>query len=88
LAWRISFTPQAQKELAKLGKQEARRIGQFLRERVAPNPKAMGGQLKGHLREFWRWRVGDYRILARLKDEELLILVVQVGHRSKVYDRH
>nr|WP_237707751.1 type II toxin-antitoxin system RelE/ParE family toxin [Desulfocurvibacter africanus] len=47
----------------------------------------MGGPLKGHLREFWRWRLGDYRILARLEDDELLVLVVRVGNRNKIYDK-
>lgn len=88
MAWQISFTPQAQKDLAKIDAQEARRILAFLRERVAPDPKAHGGPLKGQLREFWRWRVGAYRILAKIEDEQLLVLVVEVGHRSKVYGGH
>ncbi|WP_338032571.1 type II toxin-antitoxin system RelE/ParE family toxin [Desulfocurvibacter africanus] len=58
-----------------------------MRERVAPSPRALGGPLKGHLREFWRWRLGDYRILARLEDDELLVLVVRVGNRNKIYDK-
>ncbi len=48
-------------------------------------PRAIGGPLKGELRDFWRYRVGDYRILAKLEDEQLLVLVVKVGHRSDVY---
>lgn len=88
MAWRISFTPQAEKDLAKVDRQEARRIRAFLRERVAPDPKAHGSPLKGQLREFWRWRVGAYRILARIEDDQLLVLVVEVGHRSKIYGGH
>jgi len=88
LAWRISFTPQAQKDLRGIGKRDARRIRTFLKERVVVDPRAVGGRLKGQLREFWRWRVGDYRVLARIEDDRLLVLVVQVGHRSKVYGRH
>jgi len=79
LAWRIKLTPQAEKDLAVLGGAESRRIVRFLRERVAPDPRALGGPLKGQLKEFWRWRVGDYRILARLEDEQLLVLVDRVG---------
>lgn len=85
MAWRISFTPQAQKDLARVGVQEARRITTFLQERITPDPKALGGPLKGQLREFWRWRIGDYRILAKIEEDHLLILVVRIGHRSKVY---
>lgn len=87
MAWQISFTPRAEKELKKLGAQESQRISLFLRERVSPDPRALGTALKGQLREFWRYRVGDYRVLAKIQDHELLILVVGVGHRSKVYDR-
>lgn len=88
MAWQIDFTPAAAKQFAKLGREEARRIARFLRERVAPDPKALGGPLKGNLREFWRWRLGDYRILAKIEDDKLLVLVVQIGHRNKVYGGH
>jgi mRNA interferase RelE/StbE len=88
LVWQISFTPKATKELAKLNASEARKILKFLKERVAPNPAALGGQLKGSLREFWRWRLGDYRILGKLENDKLLLVVVQVGHRRKIYGGH
>ncbi len=86
MTWKIRFTPQAEKDLARLGPENAARITRFLRDRVAPNPRAVWGLLKGQLREFWRYRVGDYRILAKIEDERLLVLVVQIGHRSKIYD--
>lgn len=88
MAWKVDFTPAAEKDLAKLGKEEAREIRRFLRKRVEPNPRAFGGNLKGQLREFWRWRVGDYRILAKIEDERLLVLVIQIGHRRKIYGGH
>ncbi|WP_416246264.1 type II toxin-antitoxin system RelE family toxin [Desulfocurvibacter africanus] len=50
-------------------------------------PASLGGPSKGNLREFWRWRLGDHRILAKLEDDELLVLVVRVGNRNKVYDK-
>jgi mRNA interferase RelE/StbE len=85
LAWRISFTPQAEKDLSRIDSQNAPRINRYLRDRVAPNPRAVGGPLKGRLREFWRYRVGDYRVLARIEDEQLLVLVVQIGLRNWIY---
>src|SRR6056297_191973 len=85
LAWKIEFTPKAEKDLKKLGKAESRRVVSFLRQRVALNPKELGGQLKGQLREFWRYRVGDYRVLATIRDEHLLVLVVRIRHRKDVY---
>lgn len=87
MVWHISFTPRAEKEIKKLGKQESQRITRFLRERVATDPRATGKALKGELREFWRYRIGDYRVLAKIQDEKLLVLVVHIGHRSKVYEK-
>lgn len=85
MTWQISFTPGAEKELKKLGKQESQRITRYLKERVTQDPRALGTVLKGQLREFWRYRVGDYRVLVKIQDEKLLILVVHIGHRSKIY---
>ncbi len=87
MGWRIKFTPQSEKELQKIDKKEAQRIIRFLRERTSPAPRETGKRLKGQLREFWRYRVGDYRILARIDDKELTILVVHVGHRDKIYTK-
>lgn len=88
MAWRIELTPEAVRDLSRLGKPEAERIRDFLRDRVAlsDDPRPLGRKLKGRLREFWRFRVGDYRILARLENDRLLILVVRIGHRSRIYD--
>jgi len=88
LAWKIEFIPAAEKELARLDKEAAREIKRFLRDRVAPNPKAFGKDLKGQLRDFWRWRVGDYRILGRIEEDKVLVLIVHVGHRRNVYGGH
>lgn len=88
MAWRIDFDEEAIKELAKLDKQVARRITAFLRERVAPleDPRNIGEALKGSkLGEFWKYRVGDYRIIASIEDGALRILVVRVGNRRNVY---
>jgi mRNA interferase RelE/StbE len=87
LAWQIEFTEEAEKQLAKPDRQSARRITAFLRDRVATadDPRSLGKSLKGVLREFWRYRVGDYRIICRIEGDRLLILVVRVAHRRNVY---
>lgn len=87
MVWQIEFTPEAEKQLSKIDGQIAKRIVNFLKERIATaeDPRSMGKMLKGVLREFWRYRVGDYRIVTRLKDEHILILVVRVAHRREVY---
>lgn len=88
MTWRIEFTPVAEKELARLDREATREIRRFLRERVEPDPRAFGKSLTGQLREFWRWHVGTYRILGRIEDDKLLILVVKLGHRRRVYSDH
>ena len=90
LVWRIEFEDAALKELAKLDKPVAKRILAFLRERVAglEDPRSVGEALKGsRLGDFWKYRVGDYRIVASIQDEALCVLVLKVGNRSGVYRR-
>lgn len=86
MAWRIEFDEAAAKELAKLDRQVARRIVKFLRERVTEDPRSVGEALKGStLGSFWKYRVGDYRIIASIEDGALRVLVVRVGNRREVY---
>ncbi len=88
MAWRIEFHPQAEKELSRLDREIARRILRFLRERVAPleDPRSLGEALKGpELGRFWKYRVGDYRLICHIQDQQVTILVVGVGHRRDVY---
>ena len=76
------------RELDKLDQQAARRILAFLHGRVATldDPRSIGEALKGSkLGEFWKYRVGDYRVIARIEDDALRVLVVRVGSRDKVY---
>jgi mRNA interferase RelE/StbE len=88
LAWSVEFDPAAAKELRKLDEQVARRILAFLRERVAPldDPRSLGEALRGDaLGQFWKYRLGDYRIVARIVDSRLIVMVVRIGHRREVY---
>ncbi len=88
MAWKIEFAPEAVRELNKLDGQVSRRILRFLRDRVAnlDNPRSIGSALQGaQLGEFWKYRVGDYRVICRIDDEKVLILVLRVGHRKEVY---
>lgn len=88
MAWRIEFHPQAEKDLSGLDREIARRILRFLRERVAPleDPRSLGEALKGpELGRFWKYRVGDYRLICHIQDQQITILVMGVGHRRDVY---
>ncbi len=88
MAWRIEFDDKARKELAALDKSVALRIIAFLRERVAAleNPRSIGEALKGSkLGVFWKYRVGNYRIIASIEDGTMTILVVRIGNRKEIY---
>ena len=88
MAWTIQIDPAAARDLRKLDQRTARRILAFLRGRVRTldNPRSIGEALKGpRLGEFWRYRVGDYRIIARIEDRALLVIVVRIGNRRYVY---
>jgi mRNA interferase RelE/StbE len=87
LAWRIEFTEPAKKQLAKLDRTVAKRIASYLRERVAgdADPRTVGKPLKGELREYWRYRVGDWRVICSIEDERLVVLVLHLAHRREVY---
>jgi len=88
MAWKVELGRDAEKSLEKLDKPVAQRILRFLYERVAPldDPRSIGEALKGsQLGEFWKYRVGDYRIISRIEDGELCVLVVRIGNRRDVY---
>jgi mRNA interferase RelE/StbE len=88
MAWSIDLDPRAKKELNRLDPQIARRLTVFLYERLAPleNPRSIGEALKGsELGELWKYRVGDYRIIASIEDKLVRILVVRIGNRREVY---
>jgi mRNA interferase RelE/StbE len=88
LGYRIEFDPRAVKELERLDREVARRILRFLRERVAAleDPRSLGEPLRGpELGRFWKYRVGDYRLICHIRDQEATVLVVRVGHRRDVY---
>jgi mRNA interferase RelE/StbE len=87
LAWAIEYAETAKKQLRKLDKPVARRIVDFMDERIAPSEDArvMGKALKGPLGDLWRYRVGDYRLLCDIQDGVLTVLVLQIGNRREVY---
>jgi len=88
MAWRIEFTRHARRDLKQMDAQTAQRILRFLHERVAPSddPRAIGRALQApRFGDYWRYRVGDYRVIAEIKDADLVIQVVRATHRSRVY---
>jgi len=87
LVWQIELTTTAEKQLSKLDKVTAKRITQFLRQRIAlaNNPRTIGKPFTSLLSGLWRYRVGDYRLICELQDTRLVVLVVEIGHRGEIY---
>ncbi len=87
MAWTIAFLPEAARELCKLDRTTPVRIVRTLAERIAPldDPRTLGTMLLGSHVGLWRWRIGNYRVVARIEDERITILVVRVAHRREIY---
>lgn len=88
MAWRVEFDPDAVKDLKKLDKQSQARILDFLRERLArlDNPRELGEPLAGSkLGNYWKYRVGDWRLICDLQDQRIVVRVLRVGNRREVY---
>jgi mRNA interferase RelE/StbE len=88
LVWAVEFDPDAVKDLKKLDKQVQSRILEFLRERLArlDNPRELGEALAGSkLGNYWKYRVGDWRIICDLQDQRIVVRVLRVGNRREVY---
>ncbi|WP_022854005.1 type II toxin-antitoxin system RelE family toxin [Thermodesulfatator atlanticus] len=86
MGWKIEISRSALKVLKRLDPQEAKRIRDFLRNlKELKDPRLKGKPLKGPLGEFWRYRVGDYRIICDIQDDRLVVLVLRIGHRREIY---
>lgn len=87
MTWVIEYLQSARKTVEKIDPQTRRRIRDYLEYRVAEldDPRKLGKSLKGRLSELWRYRIGDYRVVCELRDKDLVVLVVRIGHRKEVY---
>jgi mRNA interferase RelE/StbE len=86
MAWKIEFDASARRDLGKLDQAAVQRILKFLHVRIAnlDDPRQIGERLQGPLKKFWKYRVGDYRLICSLKDNRLVVVVLRVGHRRKI----
>lgn len=88
MAWLIKIQDAAEKDIGKLDRAVAKRIIAFFRNRLAPldDPRSIGEALKGaRLGEYWKYRVGDYRIITKIEDSQITVYVVRVGNRREIY---
>ena len=88
MGWKIELDSEAERDLDKLDPQAARRILIFLHGRIAAldDPRSVGTALRGaRLGGYWRYRAGDYRIVAEINDAAMTVLVLRIGHRRNIY---
>jgi mRNA interferase RelE/StbE len=88
MAYNVELSESAERELGKLDALQAKRILKFLHQRVAKldDPRSIGEALHGsRLGEIWKYRVGDYRLICKIEDYRLIVLVLRVGHRKEIY---
>lgn len=88
MVWRVEFLATAKRQLKKLDRPWQAAILDYLEDEIAPlaDPRSRGKALVGDKRGLWRYRVGDYRIVCEIQDEQLVIAAVLIGHRSAVYE--
>ena len=88
MAYRVEFTPEALKQFSKLDQEIKKRITKQLKKvELLQSPRDIGKALQGELSNMWAYRVGNYRILSRIEDDRLLVLIVKLSHRSVVYKK-
>ncbi len=85
--YQVVFTSKAKKSLERIDKKQVIMIMAWISKNLidTANPRKEGKALKGKYQSLWRYRIGNYRILASIEDQELLILLVEIGHRRKIY---
>lgn len=86
-AWRVEYEPPAQKQLKKLDRASAERIVRTLQRDLDRHgdPRAFGEAMIGNWTGFWRYRIGDYRVICRIEDALVTVFVIEVGHRREIY---
>lgn len=89
MSWKVQLSDQAIKELKKLDRVNRELILTYIEQRIqdCENPRLFGEPLKENLAGYWRYRIGQYRLICELNDEVVTIYVVTVGHRRQVYQR-
>ena len=87
MQWTVRLSETALKTLEKINKPEQLRIRQFIKDNLAnlDNPRSMGKALQGNLKGLWRYRVGNYRLVCQIYISELIVMVLEIGHRKDVY---
>lgn len=87
MSYTLKIKPSAQKIFEKLDKFIQKRIAAYLYNKVVKNPRKLGKALSANYAGYWHYRIGDYRVICEIKDKELIIFVLEIGHRSEIYEK-
>ncbi|HZK27612.1 MAG TPA: type II toxin-antitoxin system RelE/ParE family toxin [Thermoclostridium sp.] len=89
MKYKIIFDKNADKQLKKIDTTQQRIIVNWIAKNLenTHDPRIFGKSLKGNLMDYWRYRVGDYRIIAEINDDEVRILIIEIGHRKDIYKK-
>ena len=86
-SWKAEFTTEARRQFERLDRSVQRRIQTYLNDNVlAGDPRRFGRALRGDLSGLWRYRVGDFRLIAKLEDAIVTVVIIKTGHRSVIYE--
>ncbi|MEA3363547.1 MAG: type II toxin-antitoxin system RelE/ParE family toxin [Thermodesulfobacteriota bacterium] len=87
MAWTVEINVTAEKQLRKLDRPIQKRLLDWLDERISgcKDPRHFGEPLRGDLTGLWRYRVGDFRIICEIQDQQLIVLALAIGHRREIY---
>lgn len=88
MIYKVEFTEKARKFLKKIDKQTAKLITAWIRKNLenCENPRLLGKGLTSNRSGQWRYRIGDYRLLAEIQENKIVILILEIGHRSDIYE--
>ena len=84
LDWQVNITQTAEKQISSFDKPIQRRIIDFLK-RIKYDPRCSGKSLKGNMAKFWRYRIGDYRLICVIEEENYTVKILEAGHRKNIY---
>jgi len=87
MKWALEFTPDAKKQLERLDRYTQRLIASWIQKHLlgGVDPRATGKPLAANFAGYWRYRIGDYRMVCKIVDQRILVIVMRIGHRSDVY---
>ncbi len=90
MAWEIEFDSAADRDLSKIDSHHKRRILLYLRNKIATDgdPCRFGDPLSRNLKGLWKYRIGNYRVICEIQEKKVVVLVLRIGHRSKIYGGH